>query len=222
MRYALWIVLAFLSGIIAFGVWQYMYVAPVATDRGATNEAKISEKKITQETSDLKIDITYPQFGIDSIDREIQAYVTDIADQFVIDTEGERVTSAKYELFSVYDSVYIGPDIVSARLAISSYMGGAHPNTGIVGMNFDVKSGKRLTTDDALQLVGLSLTEIAGKSGQELASKLGNAFFPEGAEAKPENYETFLVDQNAVTFIFQAYQVGPYSSGLQEVSFKRK
>ena len=52
-------------------------------------------------------------------------------------------------------------------------------------------------------------------------SPLGNALFADGALPKPENYQTFVVGADSVTFIFQEYQVAPYAAGPQEVSLPR-
>ena len=119
--------------------------------------------------------------------------------------------------------MYAGSDIISVKLLLSQDTGGAHPNTVAVGVNVDPKTGRALTLDDALALTGMSLGQVAAESLAQLKAKLGaDMIFPEGADPKPENYGTFLVSASAVTFVFQSYQVAPYSSGMQEVSFPRK
>ena len=46
--------------------------------------------------------------------------------------------------------------------------------------------------------------------------------FEEGADTNPENFSSFVISADKVTFIFQQYQVAAYAAGPQEVSFERK
>lgn len=94
--------------------------------------------------------------------------------------------------------------------------------TAFVGENFDRATGKELSLDDALTLTGLTLQQVSDGARGQLQAKLGQDFiFPDGASPSPDNFSAFVVTPNAVTFIFQEYQVGPYSVGAQEASFPR-
>jgi hypothetical protein len=56
----------------------------------------------------------------------------------------------------------------------------------------------------------------------QLSSRLGDAFFEEGVRATAQNFGTFRIGRQDVTFVFNNYQVAPYAAGPQEVSFRRK
>ena len=179
-----------------------------------------------ENTDTYTIDVKYPQFGIASIDADIKAAVEGAVTEFKNDSNAgppppdSAVT--QYEFQSMFDSAYVGADVVSAKLVVSTYMGGAHPNAAIYGLNYDRETGNQLTLDDALSMIGLSLEEVAERAKAELSTKLGTDIIaPEGADPTVENYSTFIVSPDQATFIFQVYQIAPYAAGPQEVSFPR-
>lgn len=229
MQQAFVYIVILLAGLgIGVGIARYMArTPPVVTETATvipTDDSKLMTKTMQEKGTTYAIDVKYPQFGISSIDSQITAQVESVVSQFRSDAhdEGPSSMDTSYELNITYGRTYIGPDIISGRLYITGYLGGAHPNTMIDGINYDRSTGKKLTLDDALRLTGLSLKEVAGRSAEEFSSILGAAFFPAGAAAKPENYSSFSVSSDEVTFIFQPYQVAAYAAGPQEVSFKRK
>jgi len=178
---------------------------------------------INGETATYRIEVHYPQFGISSVDSKIKAVVDNAVAAFKEYPANPPESSVpQNELTGSFDSVYVGPDFVSVKLSLSEYTGGAHPNTVIIGVNVDRKTGKELTLDDALTLIGKSLEEVAEQSLKELKATLGDDIIsPEGAAPEPKNYNVFLVSKEKVTFVFNSYQVAPYSAGQQQVSFKR-
>ena len=189
----------------------------------ANTEVTLQEKVITESTDAYKIDARYPQFGIPSVDEKVLAVVERAVTEFKSYPQNPRDSATpQNELVSSYNSVYIGPDIASVALSISEYTGGAHGNTVVIGVNVDRATGKEISLDDALALIGKTLPEVADASLTQLKAVLGeDVLFPEGADPKQENYGTFLVSEDRVTFIFNNYQVAPYAAGQQQVWFKR-
>jgi len=224
------IALALVGCLVLLGIIGYWLYNPLSYDRAEnipnteTNESvKLSVASIDEETDVYSIHMKYPQFGIAAIDAQLKKAVDDAVREFKnFFAESPPVGGIKYSLESEFNSVYIGPDIVSAKLIISEYTGGAHPLAIIVGQNFDRSSGKLLLLDDALKLVGLSTEQVSAQASAELRAKLGESFFAEGADTNPENFSSFVISKDTVTFIFQPYQVAAYAAGPQEVSFARK
>lgn len=188
-----------------------------------STEVTVQEKVVTESTDAYKIDAHYPQFGIPSVDGKAQAVIENALSEFRAYPPNPRDSSTpQNELVSSYNSVYIGSDIASVALSISEYTGGAHGNTVIIGVNVDRTTGKELSLDDALALIGKTLPQVAEASLIQLKATLGEDLtFPEGASATAENYGTFLVSKDRVTFVFNNYQVAPYAAGQQQVWFKR-
>ncbi len=211
---------------IAYAVYVFVPRAPELPAVSVTDTSSGTEMKaevIHASTDVYRIEVRYPQFGIAAVDEKIKAVIDKAIDAFKeypANPPGSAVT--QNELTGSFDSTYVGDDIVSVELSISEYTGGAHPNTVIIGVNVERSNGKELTLDDALALVGKSLEEVAEQSLKELKATLGDdVIAPEGASPTVENYSTFLVSKDRVTFIFNNYQVAPYSSGQQQVWFKR-
>ena len=127
-----------------------------------------------ENTDTYTIDVKYPQFGIASIDADIKAAVEGAVTEFKNDSNAgppppdSAVT--QYEFQSMFDSAYVGADVVSAKLVVSTYMGGAHPNAAIYGLNYDRETGNQLTLDDALSMIGLSLEEVSERAKAELST----------------------------------------------------
>ena len=227
-RSLIYIAILLLALAVGFGISKYSGKAPPNTATPASGQgqaANVSSKTIEEKAATYSIDVKYPEFGVAPIDVQIASEAHSIVSQFKSDSESEGLPQGApaYELNLTYDHTYIGTDFVSTRLYVTGYMGGAHPNTTIEGLNYDRITGKKLTLDDALKLIGLTLADVVTSTKQQLTAKLGaDMFFSEGADAKPDNYGAFSIDADSVTFIFQPYQFAAYASGPQEVSFKRK
>ncbi len=168
------------------------------------------------------IDAQYPQFGIPAIDSQIRAalqeQIAEIKDYPALPPDSATKQNA---LVARFGNAYIGPDIVSAELIFSVDTGGAHPNTLISGVAFDRATGKRLELNDALSLIGKSVADVSASSSAQFSQAFGDGFFAEGADTNPENFSSFSVSKEAVTFIFQPYQVAAYAAGPQRAVFPR-
>lgn len=219
---------AVLAG-VAYAVYVYAPrstgapATPVITETDPVTGTETKTGVITESTDAYRIEAHYPQLGIPAADEKIKAVIDKAITEFK-EYPANPPDSAvpQNELVSSFSSVYVGPDIVSVAISISEYTGGAHPNTVIIGVNVDKGSGRELALDDALAMIGKTLPQLAEASLAILQSEFGESIiFPEGAEAKVENYSTFLVSEDKVTFIFNSYQVAPYSAGQQHVWFKR-
>ena len=184
--------------------------------------ASTTTKSIKEDTSTYTIDATYPITGVASADAEIKSVIDAAIAEFKTYPPNPPDSAVPQNQFNADPSgMYIGPDLVSVALEISEYTGGAHPNTVINAINVNRQSGKTLTLSDALSLTGLSLAQVASSSLAQLHAKLGDAVFEDGVTPKPENYQTFLINKDSVTFVFQQYQAAAYAAGIQYISFPR-
>ena len=199
------------------------HLAPLPeTTATSTGAAQMTMQAIHEDTAVYTINAKYPQFGIPAVDTAIKADLDQALTEFrAYPANPPDSAVAKNEFNSDVGAAYVGPDLVSVSLEISEYTGGAHPNTVYDGINVDLTSGKRLTLDDALSLIGQTLQQVASSSEAQLKPALGDAMFEEGFAPTPDDYATFLIDKDHVTFIFQNYQVAPYAAGPQQAVFKR-
>lgn len=214
---------------IAYAIYVYAPqlsgtpATPTITETDSVTATETKAGIISESTATYRIEVHYPQFGIAAADEKIKAVVDRAVaafKEYPANPPGSAVP--QNELTGSFSSAYVGPDIVSVALSISEYTGGAHPNTAIIGVNVDRTTGKELSLNDALALIGKSLEEVAQVSLEALKATLGDDIIaPEGASPTVENYSTFLISEDRVTFVFNNYQVAPYSAGQQYVWFKR-
>ena len=192
-------------------------VAPPQTDVHLTTGA------LQASTTDYEIDAKYPQFGIPSFDASIRAAV-EAGAQEIKDVGPPAPSDSGYKntFDADFEDAFIAPDMVSVKLELSQYTGGAHSMTIVSGLNWDRREDKILLPEDALLLVGMKdFNELSEKTTALLRARLAEALFPEGATSNPENFSSFWVGTSSVTFIFQTYQVAAYAAGVQEVTFPR-
>jgi hypothetical protein len=188
---------------------------PIATLRVATST-------IEEHTDAYDIDAQYPQFGAPGIDAQIAADMGGAVDELkAAPTVEHGMSVAKNSFTGRFEDVYIGSDYVSVSLILSQYTGGAHPMTIVSGRAYDRTTGKRLELADVLALTGETVADISASSTAVFAKQFSDAFFAEGADTNPENYSSFVVSKDAVTFIFQQYQVAPYAYGPQRFTVSR-
>ncbi len=220
---------AVIAGAVYLAFWYIpnKTADPLATGTAEnTTPVRVETHTLAEDTQEYSIDVEYPHFGIPAFDEAIEKAVESAAkslrDQAATDTpvaKGFR----PYELSGGIDSTYVGEDIASARIVLGQDFGGAHPLPVVMTFNFDRTAGKEITLDGVLSLIGLTLPQMAAQAKVQLDTKLGRDIIaPEGADPKPENYQTFTIDADSVTFIFQPYQVAPYAAGAPEVDFARK
>jgi hypothetical protein len=186
-------------------------------------EVKVTSVPLKDEAPKYAIDVKYPQTGLPGPDAKIKQVVDTLAAEIKQMAARDTVSSGRYLLEGNFETRLAGPDIVSLVFDVYRYTGGAHGAHVTYGFNFDAASGRELTLDDALNLTGLTLTQVADQSAAKLKAKLGDMYmFPEGAAPRRENYDTFAISPTEVTFFFSEYQVAPYVAGPSQVSFPRK
>ncbi len=195
---------------------------------------EIRTARIQESTTTYSIDAQYPQFtisggtvpqqGIDAVNASIKAQVQKAVDDIKnYPANPPDMAMPQNALTVTFDRVYVGPDYLSVELLITEYTGGAHPNTLYDGLAYDRATGRELSLDDALSITGLSIGQLSAQASSTLAQHMGSDYiFPDGTAPDPANFSSFVISSSSVTFIFQPYEVGPYSAGPQEVSVPRR
>lgn len=144
-------------------------------------------------------------------------------------TSGTDTKSGLGIEMSSYDTVKDA--VLTVRMTMLIYFSGAaHPIMLSEASNFDMKTGVDLNLIDIFDTAkGVAyLTAISEYTTKELKAHLAKEqnlppnstevqFFEEGSNSNPENFQTFLVEDSGIRFIFTQYQVAPYAAGEQEV-----
>lgn len=214
-QYILWLV----ALIVLVGV-AFALTSGAPKGIGMPQNPILQTSEITETGSNYDIVAKYPTFGVTAFDARIKQAV-DEAIMEIKNAPAPDPATYKNALDIRFMQPYIGPDFLSVKLAITQYTGGAHPMTIVSGLNYDRKTGKILMLSDVLPMIGLTVSQVSEQATAQLTQKLEGSIFPEGVNTNPENFSSFTVSADKVTFIFQPYQVAAYAAGPQEVSFPR-
>ncbi|MDR3327748.1 MAG: RsiV family protein [Prevotellaceae bacterium] len=117
---------------------------------------------------------------------------------------------------------FLGKDYLCYKADCSLYAGGAHAINTITNFVFDLKTGKRLTQGDiftenykdALNLQFIEILRDTLNYPDNDTYDFG-AFMPNWNFAVPEGNFIFIPD--TLVYIFNPYEIAPYSSGKIEV-----
>ncbi len=165
------------------------------------------------------IDMEYPK-NVDNRLGDIQSYVDSIRTQFMdmvpkTDEEAAYIGLTKDRSYSLLMTTAVSTSSSSITYVLTTYMdtGGAHGGTFITTYTYD-RSGKKVEINPTVlpqlsEAAQVYLIKHLGEDANEMTIK-------EGTAPKIENWNTWFVEGDNITFVFQQYQVGPYVLGLQE------
>ena len=98
---------------------------------------------------------------------------------------------------------------------------GAHPNTFYRTFTFDLATGTELAMSDLFIPRSEYLDRLSAIAQFELAKSLGEfaniEYIAQGTEPSALNFQTFVIDADALVLLFPPYQVAPYAAGPQSV-----
>jgi hypothetical protein len=124
-----------------------------------------------------------------------------------------------------YDVALAKDDLISIKFDVGSYSAGAaHPNSVSAVLNYDVKNGKSIKLADlfnpgAKYIQALSSYCIKDLKRQSKAkgALLDDAQIQTGAGPDLMNYQSWNITKKGIEITFDAYQVGAYAAGPQQV-----
>lgn len=198
---------------------------------------EIVQKQIKDSNKKLKYEITaeYPELSgkdpnHDKFNRDVRVLVQRKVATFKKEmSEPDESVELPKDLGSFleigYQIALAQDDVISLQFDVGSYYrGAAHPNSYSEVVNYALKNGRHLKLGDLFKPGSKYLATIASYSIKELKklargkdSILDDDWIEKGAAAKSENYESWTITKKGLAITFDAYQVGPYAAGPQEV-----
>ncbi len=153
----------------------------------------------------------------------LKAFVEDQIAQFIEDTSWVMDPSIDSSSRGVLSLDITYQETIATRantyvFTIASYTGGAHGLQATRTYAFNEK-GEVITLEKLFTNGAKGLETIATFVERELVKKnISDAsWIAEGTRPVTDNYQNFVIIDNGVTFIFDAYQVAPYSAGTQSI-----
>lgn len=221
---------------------------PVTKPAGLVVEnLEYHEVKKIDNTDVLDVSLVYPQFknpdhkpGLDMIntifsnDFKVQKESA-VKDQMEMAKDAYEFSKESPDVPFLINSLAVGYELmnkdnskISILQSFSVFTGGAHPNTGFSAKTYDVETGKPLkleqitgktseetktmVTDQVLAIVEKSITANEG---------IYNASYKNDCVQYFDSANFYLKDGKLYVF-YQAYDIGPYSSGMPTFEIKLK
>lgn len=133
---------------------------------------------------------------------------------------------AKYYLDITYDQYSYSEDIISYVFYINSYTGGAHGMQNIATKVYNLNTAKIYNITDVIADPEVNMpklqTIIKAKLMQSDCLNNAEDMIDDGLtlDNNYANYESFVLEDSYLAFIFPQYQVGAYACGAQNVSIE--
>jgi hypothetical protein len=137
--------------------------------------------------------------------------------QFDQNAAGAVTAAASVDLSQA--ALDLGRSLVSVRLEMVTYLGGAHPNTAYYSLNYDLTEGRSLALADLFKPGSAYLEKLSTYCLKTLRSREDVRLFGEKAGTAPEaqNYTVWNVTPDGLLITFNEYQVAVYAAGPQLV-----
>ena len=198
---------------------------PEPTDVASVDWPSLEVKKetLTDSNQYYSIDAAYPVTKDPRISDAIKSFINDQITQFKSDTAwamDPSIESASEGTLSLTID-YTEQKATRADnyvFDISTYTGGAHGLAISHTFSYD-KNGKLINLADLFTNGLAGLKTVAPFVQGEITKKniSDPQWIKDGAVATAENYQSFVISDEGITFIFDAYQVAPYAAGTQKI-----
>lgn len=160
-----------------------------------------------------KISIDMPRESHELLDSIIESKIGEVRENFLhLVNESDSSFDFVYTLDITYQR-YVFQKYISYCFHISTYTGGAHPNTTFFTVVYDAE------LDKVMDLLGYDLIVISRNVRGNLLMNpriVRTDFMMSGTEPILELFQYFVFTEEGILFFFPLYQVGPYSSGVFE------
>ena len=134
---------------------------------------------------------------------EAKEIYKDADDELFMNTQ----TLERVNAFSV-DTVCIEDKFVSVRYSRHTYEGGAHGYNEDIALNFDTKTGKRITESD------LFISGYQEKLEQKILACMDKEFREMLFSDQAEPNGNFMLTDKGIYYYFSPYEIGPYVAGV--------
>ena len=171
-----------------------------------------------------------------SDEQAVRAYADQYAKEYLEETQPAYVEEMKtfegdakdlehwFTFYSTMNSsvIYCSDNYLAYKMCFSDYTGGAHGMYNTTYLNIDLKNGKKLVLDDLFKtdysdiLTDLILNEMIAENGVTCCEELEELGY--GTTGNITYTENFHLDEHGITFLYNPYEIAPYSMGQTSVT----
>ena len=175
------------------------------------------------------LSLYYPVLNQAAVDADIRRWAAGVADAYEEETgkagegpDSEKPTSyGMWDLTGMFELSRPSEGVASVTFNVYSYTGGAHGNLDITCLNYDLRTGRRLSLADMFKDPEKALRLMSAWSRKELSNSLGedadDDMIREGVAPDLRNFANLTLTSQGLRIEFQPYQVAPWSAGPQRV-----
>jgi hypothetical protein len=178
----------------------------------------------------ITVKIDYP------LDLAKTAFIGQVVDQFLADqrtaflsplTEDRLYYSPGPLTLQIdYDTSNFSDQIVNLKFTVYAFAGGAHGNTTTTTYTFDLGQQRVLSLSDLfvpgadpLSVIGpLVEADLNARLTADLAHLSDANWIHQGTGENPDNYKSWTITPDSLTFYFDPIQVAAYVAGTQTVT----
>lgn len=160
--------------------------------------------------------------GRDSQKDSLVSYITNYAEKIYSDWNGMFVESGG-ETIGVNSEMYLNDSITYADGEVASFLrkeyiynGGAHGNTTVIPLLYSVKTSDAISAKSSDLLVNVRDKKFIELLNKKLLEDRKRDNFFDFRSITPGS---FYITPYGITFLWNRYDIAPYSEGLIEVSF---
>lgn len=211
MKQIYYIVFFCLLLLLGVGVFQIQNI--VALERIGLEEDRLHKYKIHVDKPNIaeeKLRVVVEDF----LENQKQEFLRQLPDAtiqpefvYTLDITYQRFFAMEYE---------------SYLFQITTYTGGAHPNTTLQTFVYNHANDEFVTIDTFLEDDEEFLVNVSKSVRSDLLynPKITNtAMMWSGTEPQKENFDHFVIFKQGLLFYFEPYQVAPYASGVLNAYF---
>ncbi len=193
-----------------------------STQNGAWPSEEIRSEVVKDSGRGYTITATYPVTASDAITTYFRTFVDETIIQFKADTAWVADIENPEENAVALDITYTrekGTIADNYVFLLAMYTGGAHGLQATKTFTF-IPDGTPVTIDMLFTNNAEGLKTIAPLAQKELMSRdfAEEGWVTDGTAPSEQNYKNFIITDAGLTFIFDPYQVAPYSEGTQKVT----
>ncbi len=180
--------------------------------------SEVSSVRADERNGNIFIKARYPVTNSSSANSYLRDFVLNSIYNFKQDTAwlNDLEESPLSLSLSIDYKVYQSDEYNSYVFSTDSYTGGAHGVQANKTLVFD-KNGRNLNIRDFVQPE--KLKDLSDQIQSELLKQpnADKTWVQDGAGEKYSNFEVFYLDKENIVFVFDPYQVAPYSEGVKRV-----